>query len=181
MFKLRGAFGKRVIGIAGGRTTVVNVDGIFKKLASVDRKHETVSQIFDASRIAGKGHLLHGAKLALIAHATGKNFASSLNIELACWIAGERQINRALEKVGMHKGNRLVAILTVGKTLLGMRRAQADILSGLQIKRDDDVIELAPRKIAVLLKTFSIPKRELDIADVQKLVLERIALLSLQR
>ncbi|KUO39643.1 MAG: hypothetical protein AVW06_03445 [Hadesarchaea archaeon DG-33-1] len=181
MFKLRGTFGKRVIGIAGGRATAANVDEIFKKLASVDRKHETVSQIFDASRIAGKGHLLHGVRLALIAHATGKNFASSLNIELACWVAGERQINRAFEKVGIRKGNITAAILTVGKTLLRTRHAQADILRGLQIKRDDGVIELAPRKIAVLLKTFSIPKRGLDIADVQKLVLERIALLSLQR
>ena len=181
MFELKDTFGKRVIGIAGGRATVDNVDEIFKKLASVDRKHGTVSQVFDASRIAGKGHLLQGTRLALIAHATGKNFASSLNIELVCWVAGERQINRALEKVGMRKGDRLVAILTVGKTPLGVRRAQADILRGLQIKRDDKVIELAPRKIASLLKIFSIPKRELNIADVQKLVLERIALLSLQR
>lgn len=181
MFELKGTFEKRAISIAGGRATVDNIDEIFKKLASVDRKHETVSQIFDASRIAGKGHLLHGARLALIAHATGKNFASSLNIELACWVAGERQINRALEKVGIHKGNRAVAILTVGETPSGVRRAQADILRGLQIKRDDNVIELAPKKIAALLKIFSIPKRELDIADVQKLVLERIALLSLQR
>jgi KEOPS complex subunit Cgi121 len=161
--------------------TVGNVDEIFEELASVDRKHGTVSQIFDASRIAGKSHLLHGARLALIAQATGKNFANSLNIELVCWVAGERQINRAFEKVGMREGNMAVAILTVGKTRSGMRRAREDILRELHIKRDDSVLELASRKTVKLLEIFSIPKRELDIADVQKLVLERIALLSLQR
>lgn len=181
MFELKGIFGKRLVGIAGGRATVANVNEIFKELASVNRKHGTISQIFDASRIAGKGHLLHGARLALIARATGKNFASSLNIELACWVAGERQINRAFEKVGLHEGDRVAAILTVGKTRSGVKRALSDILRELHVERDDSVIELAPRKLAKLLETFSIPKRELDIADVQKLVLERIALLSLQR
>ena len=181
MFELKGMFGRRWIGIAGGKAIMGNIDEVFKELTSVDRKHGTISQIFDASCIAGKGHLLHGVRLALIAQATGKNFAGSLNIELACWVSGERQINRAFEKVGMHEGDRTVAILTVGKTRVGVRRALSDILRELHVERDDDVLELAPGKIPKLLKIFSISKRELDIANVQKLVLERIALLSLQQ
>jgi tRNA threonylcarbamoyladenosine modification (KEOPS) complex Cgi121 subunit len=181
MFELKGTFGRCTIGIVGGRATVDEVDGLLRRLARVDRRHGTVSQIFDASRIAGRGHLLHAARLALIAQATGKNFASSLNIELACWVAGERQIGRALEKVGLHKGGMTVAVLTVGRTRSAVKRSQADILHELRIERDDDVVEFEPKKIAALLKVFSIPKHELEIADIRKLVLERIALLSLQR
>jgi len=181
MFELRGAFGKRAIGIAGGEITVDEVDELLEELARIDRKHGTVSQIFDASRIAGREHLLHAARLALIAQATGWNFASSLNVELACWVAGERQIDRAFGKVGVHRGCMAVAVLTIGKTRSVVKRAQADILRELRIERDDNVVEFAPEKIASLLKVFSIPKRELKIAEIRKLVLERIALLSLQR
>jgi len=181
VYELKGTFGKRVVGIVGGKTTVEGVDEVLEGLARIDRKHGTVSQIFDASRIAGKEHLLHAARLALIAQATGKNFASSLNIELACWVAGERQIDRALGKVGVHKGGMKIAILTIGKTRSVVKRAVADLMRELSVERDDDVVELGPEKIAPLLKVFSIPKSELGIADIRKLVLERIALLSLQR
>jgi KEOPS complex subunit Cgi121 len=181
MFELTGKFGKREIGIAGGNVVVDRVDKLIKKLSDIDRKHGTVSQIFDASRIAGKEHLLHAARLALIAQAAGKGFASSLSVELACWAAGERQIDRAFEKVGIRRGTEALAVLTLGKTRLQVRKAQAEILNGLRVDRDDGVIELAPRKIAQLLRVFSIPKRELSIADIRKLVLERVALLSLQR
>lgn len=180
VFELNGTFGKRMIGVVGGGATVDDVDELLKKLARIDRKHGTVSQIFDASRIAGKEHLLHAARLALIAQATGKNFASSLNIELVCWVAGERQINRAFGKVGVREGSMAVAVLTIGKTRAAVKRAQEDFVRELQIKRDDDVVEFVPKKTSALLKVFSIPKRELEIADIQKLVLERIALLSLQ-
>ena len=180
MFELRGTFGKRAIGVAGGRMTVDDVDELLEELARIDSKRGTVSQIFDASRIAGKEHLLHAARLALIAQATGKNFASSLNIELACWVAGERQINRAFGKVGVRKGSMAVTVLTIGKTRFAVKCAQSDVVRELHIKRDDDVVEFVPKKIAALLKVFSIPKRELEIADIRKLVLERIALLSLQ-
>jgi len=181
MFELKGIFGKRTIGIAGGKATVDGVDELLEGLARVDRKHGTVNQIFDASRIAGREHLLHAARLALIAQATGKNFASSLNIEFACWVAGERQIDRAFGKVGIRKGGMTVAVLTIGKTRLAVKRAQADVLRELRIERDDNVVEFVPKKIAALLKVFPIPKRELEMADIRKLVLERIALLSLQR
>ena len=181
VYELRGTFGKRVVGIVGGKLANKKLDETLDGLARIDRRRGTVSQIFDASRIAGKNHLLQAARLSLIAEATGQKFASSLNIELACWAAAERQIVRALGKVGVRKGTDELAILILGKTRLAVKKSIEDFVRELLVKRDDNVIELTPEKIPTLLKIFSIPKSELEISDIQKLVLERIALLCLQR
>lgn len=181
VYELRGTFGKRVIGIVGGKLGNEEVNLVLEELARIDRRHGTVSQIFDASCIAGKDHLLQAARLSLISEATGKKFASSLNIELACWAAAERQIVRAFGKVGVRKGTSEVAILTLGKPRSAVKKSIDDFVRELLVGRDDDVIELTPKKIPTLLKIFSIPKSELEISDIQKLVLERIALLCLQR
>ena len=181
MFELKGAFGKRVAGVVGGRASVSDVDEFLKKLAKVDEENRTISQAFDVSSIAGKEHLVHAARLALIAHATKSNFASSLNIELVCWVAAERQIARAFEKVGLHKGSKNLAILILGDSRARVRHALVNICRELGIERDDGLLELAHEKIPKLLKVFSISKDELKIAPIQKLVLERVALLALEK
>jgi len=181
MFELSGAFGKRVVGVVGGRARMDDVDEFLRKLAKIDKKNRTTSQVFEASSIAGKEHLVHAAHLALIAQATKKNFASSLHIELFCWVAAERQIARAFEKVGLHKGSKDLAILTLGDSRARVKQASANIRSELGITRADDVLDVTRKKVSKLLKVFSIPKDELKIAPIQKLVLEQIALLALEK
>jgi len=181
MFELKGAFGERVVGVLGGRAEVESVNCVLRTLAAVDKKTRTVSQVFDASGIAGVAHLVHAARFALTAQATRMNFASSLNIELICWVAGERQINRAFERVGLREGCKKVAILTIGETREQVKRAQAEIARELSIERNDKVLDVTREKTAALLQAFEIQKHELKIAGVEKLVLERVALLSLQR
>lgn len=181
MFELKGAFGKRVVGVIGARAEVQDVDTVLKTLRKIDEEFHTVSQIFDADHIAGKEHLIHAARLALIAQAAHVNFAGSLNIEFVCWASGLRQIAQAFERVGLRKRCERVAFLTTGNTREAVKCAQTKILRELCVERDDKVIDITPKKIPVLLKAFNIPKRELKIAGVQKLVLEKVALLSLQR
>ncbi|MCS7131875.1 MAG: KEOPS complex subunit Cgi121 [Hadesarchaea archaeon] len=181
MLELVGTFGRRVVGIIGGRTVVGDVDRMLQKLSSVDKRHATVSQVFDASRIAGKGHLVHAARLALMAHSAGKGFASSLAVELACWTAGLRQIDKALERVGVRRGTRELAILTIGDSQEQVGKAQSDLIRELRIERDDSVVELSPKKARWLVKIFSLPKNLAEDIDVQKLLLERVALLSLEK
>lgn len=181
MFELEGPFGKRVIGIIGGHMKVKNTNDLFQKLAEIGGRNRTISQIFDASSIAGKGHLLHAARLALIAHATRKSFAQSLDIELVCWTAGLRQIERALKRVGIRRGERSVALLTIGNSHKQVRRAQMEVTKKLGIKKDDKVLEITPNRNRDLVKIFSIHERELEAASVGELILERVSLLSLQR
>ena len=160
---------------------VVNVAEMLKKAERMDRVHGTVSQLFDASRIAGRAHLVHAARLALIAQATKRNFAGSLRIELGCWVAAERQIKNVFEKVGLRGDSRTIAVVTVGRSQARVRRAIEDLMTGLGIDRDDGVLEVSHRKIPILSKIFSIPKSALEILEIERLVLERVSLLALER
>jgi len=180
-FELRGPFGRRVVGVAGGRARVGDVDELLKKLAAVDERYGTTSQVFDASRVAGPEHLVHAARLALTAQATKRNFASSLNIELICWVAAERQIARAFEKVGLHVGSEALAVLVIGGTRPQVKKTLAGILHELNLKRDDGVLEFRREKVSQLRRVFSISGDESKIAPTQKLVLERVALLALEK
>ncbi len=181
MFELRGVFGKRVVEVVGGQARVDDVDEFLRKLAKIDRENRTTNQVFDASSIAGKEHLVHATRLAIIAHATKKNFASSMNIELVCWAAAERQITRAFEKVGLRKNSKDLAILTLGDSRARVNQASINIRHELSLKRADDVLDVTREKVSKLLKVFSIQNDELKIAPIQKLVLERIALLTLEK
>lgn len=180
-FELRGPFGRRVAGVAGGRGAVKDVDEFFRVLAEIDKRQGTTSQAFDASRVAGAEHLVHAARSALIAHSAKHNFASSLGIELVCWVAAERQIGRVFEKVGVSKGSRELALLTIGTSRAQVKAAMAEIFRTLAIKRDDGVLELKRTKFPILQKTFSISRKELRVASIRNLILERIALLALAK
>jgi len=181
IFSLRGPFGERTIGLAGGNATIENTAEFLRALGAADREEGTISQVFDASKIAGVGHLVHAARLALVASSTGHNFADHLGIELACWVAAERQIAHAFKKVGIHKGKMNLAFIVVGDASRQVRSAVSRIFHDLNVKPDDTVLELTRDKVSVLKEVFSISREELKIAPVEKLIMERIALLSLAR
>jgi len=181
LFELKGAFGKSIAGVMGALADVQDIDAMLKTLAIIDKRSHTIGQIFDADRIAGEEHLVHAAKLALTVQSTHMNFADSLNIELVCWVSGLRQIVRAFDRVGVRKGCNRVAVLTIGKRREEVKRAQTETLRELNLDRDDKVLDVYSNKIPMLMKVFNISKKELEIAPIEKLVLEKIALLSLQR
>jgi tRNA threonylcarbamoyladenosine modification (KEOPS) complex Cgi121 subunit len=180
-FEIRGPFGRRVVGVAGGRGTVTSTDEFLQRLAAVDQAMGTTSQVFDAMQIAGAEHLVCAARSALIAHATNNNFASSLGIELMCWTAAERQIGRAFEKVGVRHGAGELAFLVVGTSLAQVKTAMAKIFHEFAVERNDNVLELRRDKLSVIRRTFSISQEELKVATFEKLVLERVALLALAK
>jgi tRNA threonylcarbamoyladenosine modification (KEOPS) complex Cgi121 subunit len=152
---------------------------VIRKLEKIDRMRGTVSQVFDASSIAGPKHLIHAARLAIAARDSGRGLADSLKMDLVCWVAGERRIGEALRKVGLQPDGREIAFLVVGDSTQRVRAALADIFK-LGIKRDDKLLELSPKKGKKLKQRFLISQKELDIAPIGDLVLERVALLSLE-
>lgn len=179
--ELRGAFGRRAVGVFGGRGTVAGTDEFLRRLAAVDQEVGTTSQVFDALRIAGAEHLVHAARSALTAHATKKNFASSLGIELMCWTAAERQIGRAFEKVGVQHGAMELAFVVIGTSRAQVKAAIAKISQKLAVERDDTVLELKRNKLSIIKRVFSISPEELRVAPLEKLVFERVALLALSK
>jgi len=181
IFRVKGPSEVRVVGVASGIFSVDDVDVFLGKLAAVDEKWGTVTQAFNASRVAGVEHLVHASRLAIIANENKTGFADSLAIELICWAAAERQINRALEKMGVRCSRGSLAIVSVGSSVPQVRKAILKIFDNWGADWDNSLMELKAEKLTELQRTFSIFHDEIAVAPVQKLVLERVALLALAK
>ncbi|MEM2265905.1 MAG: KEOPS complex subunit Cgi121 [Candidatus Hadarchaeales archaeon] len=170
------------VGLAGGRRKGgLGVGEILERIRGVDQKMGTITQAFDARLVAGKAHLAHASRLALLAHSRGMGFADSLALELICWAAAERQISRALEKMGLKEDSIAIGLVSVGEEKKAVEKALEEILRETEMEREDGVLDLSPSKERLLLERFHLPKGMVRKLGVQKLVLERIALLALER
>ncbi|MEM2878335.1 MAG: KEOPS complex subunit Cgi121 [Candidatus Hadarchaeales archaeon] len=150
---------------------------VLELISRVDRKYGTETQVFDAGKIVGIGHLLHGAKSALRAWWSEESISDSLKIELARHIGAEKQIKEAIKKVGIKKSTKELAFVVLGSAQMNVLNAASNICSNF--KRDDSVLKVTPKKRATIMKTYSITRAELSVANIEDLIMERIAMMAL--
>jgi tRNA threonylcarbamoyladenosine modification (KEOPS) complex Cgi121 subunit len=181
LMELNGSFGRKFLSVVGGTLEIREVEGVIKKIGEIDKRSGTVSQVLDASKVAGMEHLVHSAYLALTAQAMGQNFAESPSVELVCWAAAEKQIGRAIERVGIKPGKSRIAVVVIGSSDAAVGGARDSILMELKIKRNDGVLEVNPEKARTLRKTFKISDKELTVANLNGIILEKIAILALEK
>jgi len=165
-------------GITGARGTELKPDRTLQHLREIGERLRVTTQIFDAQSIAGPIHLIHAARGAALAFKSKRLHARSLDLEILCWVAGERQIKVALEKVGVKPHTHEFALVSLGRDRKKIRTALIQALKKLQLHGAPEVLKLSPQKIPKLCKIFNVGKVELKTAPVENLVLERIALLS---
>jgi len=165
----------RTVAVLGGKPKVQPIE-VLRLVAEIDSRHGTITQVFDAQKVAGREHLLHAAFLALLSEDRGERFANDPRLNLLCWVAAERQIGVALQKVGITAETKEVAVVVVGRSESSVASAVGEVSELL--KRDDKVLSLSAKKRRNLLKIFSLPP---VTERVEKLVLEKIALLELAK
>lgn len=181
MFEIAGSFGKRFVKISGGDAKIREVEKAIGCIEGIDSSNETTSQIFNAKRIAGKNHLLHALKLALESLEKGNQFADDPRIELTCWTAALRQIDKAINRVGVKEDSDEIAVITIGEDSKGVKKSQRKIFRELDIKEDEGVLEITDEKIDDLQEAFSILRTQLKISSLEDIVIEKIALLGLEQ
>lgn len=181
MVKINGNFGKRHVLVTGGFAEIEDIEKIIEKIDKIDERYDTISQLFDATTIAGKNHILHASKLALEALESGKAFANSSSIELTCWVAGMRQINKSLESVGVKEDLDKIVLVTIGEEKSVTEEAQKELFKTLNLEKDESVLEIDEEKREKLIEIFSLSEKQLEIMPLEKLVLEKVALLSLEK
>jgi KEOPS complex subunit Cgi121 len=86
-----------------GTATVEDVDGFVERLAEIGDEHGVTVGAFDARYVVDRDHLARAVDLADRAIARGENVADDRAIEILCYAAGRRQINRAL-RMGVSEG-----------------------------------------------------------------------------
>lgn len=121
-----------------------------------------------ADRVYGRDHLLHAAALARRAVAEGRARSADVQTETLLYAAGERQIGKALDLMGLREGTDAVAVVSWGADVEPLARA-------LGWTRDDAVLEGSDGA----LDAFGVTLEERAMLPRERwgdLVLERVAL-----
>lgn len=179
-------FGKYVL-IAGLKD--VNIDDTEKFLEKFSKENFGVEiQFFDARLVAGWQHVYFAVLNALTAFKNKRNISKNLAMETLLYASAQRQIRKALEKLGIKPKTTQLALAIVGEEQKAIKTALNAIIRAAKAKRDDKVLELTEEKIPDIKENYAISDTELAAVmrkgDLKKalvdIVLERMALLATQ-
>jgi KEOPS complex subunit Cgi121 len=151
--------------IAGARGRVGDLPALLAHLSHLSGE----VLVLRASRIIGKEHAESAVMHARRAFSRGDNYARSLGMESLLYLAGERQISRALSEFGVSPEDTELAILAFDNEA-------DDVIEGRGWTRDDSLLELNEDKTRLILEGEGL--RGLSPSD---LALEKVAMLDINR
>ncbi|MEA2090656.1 MAG: KEOPS complex subunit Cgi121, partial [Thermoproteota archaeon] len=147
-------------------------------------------QFFNADLVAGWQHLYFAALNALTVFRSQMNISNSLAVETLLYASAQRQINNAIEKLGVKPETSQVAVLALSENRKSIKKV-LEVVSGLMNgERDDSVLELTEGKSESVKRLFGISDVELQAKlenekgekqALTDLVIEHVALLSTKR
>jgi len=167
-----------------GTVDVDDVDAFVSGLDGVASETDTTIQAFDARYVASHRHLERAVELADRAIDRGVAIARNRAVEILLYAAGRRQITDALE-LGVSEGpNRVVVLVDAGNGATDATDAEAAAADGLRARvLDDAEPTLGDYDVEQVREYFDVGDTELDVVegDLEALVLERVALLVVER
>ena len=167
------------------RGRITDIDKIVKDLDRLGRKFKVMIQLFNYDLIFSKLHVVSAVEHAVRSFQQNQNATSTLSLEVLLYIAGERQIHKAIKKVGItDKINDSIIVIA------------GDIkdISGYDGKLSNTLIDsvLATTQLTQMdtefsgnqstLKKFGISDVEINTTDpshYEGLILEKIALVDI--
>ena len=169
-----------MITILGTHGTIKNIDLFVQQLLAFSKEENLVVQAFDARVIYNKDHLISAATHAKRAFQQGTNATNSLALEILLYAAGERQIQKAIKKIGVKKGKQqIVFILTDSLNQKRKRNLDRGVVQRLLKTFHLTIEEMALKGDRNTLKRFGIPDQELSTIPEEKygeIILEKVAL-----
>jgi len=183
---------------------VEDVDRLVERLAEIGDEYDCVITPFDARYLVGREHVERATRLAARAFRRGENVAETRAIEVLCYAAGRRQIDRALE-LGISTGETpiVVAVSSVeggdrsDRSERDDRNERDETESGAH-ERERDATEAVERALdpgferadvlgaydeELVREFFGVTETELAATDagLAELVGERVALLDVEK
>ncbi|MFC7205091.1 KEOPS complex subunit Cgi121 [Haloferax namakaokahaiae] len=160
-----------------GTVTIADLDAFIETLGEVADETETTIQAFDARFVVSRAHLERAVELADRAISRGNEIARDRAVEILLYASGRRQINRAFE-MGVGEGERSVVILIDGDH---EDEAEERLLERLDIEAGPTLGERMDEPL--VRDFFDIGEEELAVVDgdLEALVVERVALLTVER
>lgn len=180
----------QIVSILGFRDVKIhNVDDFLKRIKT--GIHPALVQIIDATRVAGTPHLFFAFLNAQKSFEQGLARSENLEIETLLYASGNRQINKAIEMLGIRSQTSNIAIIIFVSTEKESKTAEGKLIELIPGSRDDDVLEIkGESKINVLKKIFGVRDLEIETMSgigltrnevITWLIVERGALLSIKR
>jgi tRNA threonylcarbamoyladenosine modification (KEOPS) complex Cgi121 subunit len=187
MLKYLEEAGKYVV-ITGFRNVVIGDSEEFVEAARRKLPERAQVQFFDAGLVATGQHLYFAVLNALLAFKNESNVSKTVAMETMLYASAQRQIQKAIEFIGVKSGSADVAVVVIGESseyVEGLLSAVSNYVGG---EPDDTVLEVSREKAEGIREAFEITETELE-AVLEKnngkealvdLVIERVALLPTQ-
>ncbi|MFO7676978.1 MAG: KEOPS complex subunit Cgi121 [Thermoplasmatota archaeon] len=162
--------------IIGARGRITSTKNFFQQINEFSKKHNVIIQIVNADYIYGKDHIISAFLHTQRSFLQNTNSLDDVSLELLLYISGERQISKAIEKVGItSEYQRFAIILIPQQKHLTSQRVIQQLLTMFKFTRDDTILDGDKNT----LQRFGITIEELSTIpneDYGDIILEKVAL-----
>jgi tRNA threonylcarbamoyladenosine modification (KEOPS) complex Cgi121 subunit len=179
-------YGQNLI-ISGFRGVGFELAEKFLKKLRLEASSTVDIQFFNADLIATTEHLHFAALNALQSFKGKTNISKTPAMETMLYAAVQNQIQRAIQKVGISKTSKNVAVVILGKDKAQVELALMVVSSFFGVKPDESVLELTDAKQDAIKECYQITDMEIQTVTkgntaqaIVDLIIEREALLSTQ-
>jgi KEOPS complex subunit Cgi121 len=162
-----------------GTTRIKDTKEFLTRLNNISKKYDATLQAIDADLIAGIQHITFAAEKAIQSFNEKNNTSNNLAMETLLYIAGTRQIEKALQ-FGIKTGHNHLALLIISQHKNNTEQMEAELTQLLS--EDPQVVNYTASKKERIISAFNITPEEIHAVGedkIPKLVCERVALANL--
>ena len=158
--------------VVPARTKFKDVEELLSRMKEVSERRKAVIQAFDPDMVLSENHLIFSAHHAFKAFADKRAIAKKLESELLLWAAATRRIGEAVDKVGVKDPERVVFLIEKGKE---------QVLGDLDAEEDAKLLRMSREKASRITHSFGISENTCGCYSLEELLLEKIAMLALEK
>jgi len=178
----------KYVEITGFRNVKIEDAEEFLKAIRKEQQENTAVQFFNAELVATWQHLYFAALNALTAFRNKRNISKNVVMEVMLYASAQRQIQKAIELVGVKCDSANMAMVIIGETPASVKAVLSAVSKRIGAEPAETVLELSKGKMQSIRRAFDISEKELKTVmkknnleqALVNLVFERMALLSTQ-
>lgn len=148
-----------------------------------DRYDLLASQLFDNREIWGYRHLYSAIWHALKAKKNQRMISKSLSIEILLYVAGQRQIKKAIDLLGVKETTQAVTGILLGEIARHLININTKLKKELHLKSNLSLLDDFSSKKQHFIKRLiddGFAADDFTFSEIEKAVLQKIALLALE-
>ncbi len=154
---------------------ITDINKYISHLEQVSKRYQIELQIINAAYVYGKDHLQSAVTHAQRAFKQKRNSCKTLAMEIMLYASGERQIQKALPKIGIAQTTKEFAIIILHKKKIDINKLKKEIADTTNLLFTDAVLGGSKETI----NRWGFTQKEMQTVPEYKygdLILEKVAL-----